>query len=182
MKRVYLILLLFTLPSVNLAATGFTGINMSLAIYHGSTNTNDGDTSTSTTNKNSNMAIGLGAAHEEGMYLGSIYDLTVKNDGSGNLQDSNLGLSVGFVDRGSYIIYHHFFSANYERDSTTKYKGTGMGFDVGYQMPLGYGFSVGGQFAYKKFKFKEKTVNTEKTDTDYSRETILPSIILGFSF
>lgn len=155
---------------------------MSFSIFHGSTNTNDKETNTSTTNKNSTMTFGLGTTHSEGMYLGSIYDLTVKNDGDGNLQDANLGLSVGFVDRGSYIIYNYFFNSSYELDSITKYKGTGMGVDIGYQTKLGAGFSIGAQFSYKKLNFKKKILNGEETDLDYSRETILPSMILGFSF
>lgn len=155
---------------------------MSFSFFHGSTNTNDAETNTATAVKSTNMTFGLAISHEEGMYLGSIYDVYLKNEGNGNLQDSNLGLSIGFTDRGSYIIYHHFFTSNYELNSTTKYKGIGMGVDVGYQAKLAYGFSIGAQFSYKKINFKEKTVAAEATSTDFSRETVLPSIILGFSF
>lgn len=116
------------------------------------------------------------------MYLGTIYDLTMKNDGNGNLQDSNIGVSVGFSDKGCYLLYHYFFTSNYHLDATTKYQGTGMGFDMGYQVSLGKGFSLGGQISYKKMNFKERIINGEEIGTDYSRENILPSFIFGFSF
>jgi hypothetical protein len=182
MNRIYIVILLFILPAINHASTGFPGINISLSLYHGATTNTDHEAGTSSTTKSSNTNFAIGSTHKLGMYFGTIYDLTIKNDGTGNLQDSNLGLSFGFSDRGSYITYHHFLSTSFHLDSVTKYQGTGMGADMGYQLKIGAGFSLGGQFSYRKTTFKEKWVNGQKSAADYSREVLFPSLILGFSF
>lgn len=182
MKHAYLMLLVFILPLTSPAVTGYNGINLSIGAYHGSTTSHDRETNISRSNKSTNLTFGLGTTHSEGIYLGTIYDLNLKNDGNGNLQDYNLGVSLGFTDKGCYIVYHHFFKSEYQLDSTTKYHGVGMGFDMGYQASLGAGFSLGAQFSYKKLNFKDKIVNSEKIGADYSRENILPSLVFGFSF
>tara|TARA_B110001454_G_C12723340_1_gene436794 strand:+ start:10703 stop:11236 length:534 start_codon:yes stop_codon:yes gene_type:complete len=177
-----LIALLLFLPLSNYAVTGFPGINLSISAHHESATTKDNQVDTTTSSKSSNITFGLGATLNGGMYLGSIYDVAIKNEGNNNFQDSNLGFSVGFTDRGAYMTYHHFFNSVYYLDSNTKYLGDGYGFDLGFQMILGEGFSIGGQFSYKKTNLNNKIVNGETTPADYGRETIYPSVILGFSF
>lgn len=182
MKHTYLMLLVFILPLISTAVTGYNGINMSIGVHYGSATNHDKDTDTSASSKSTNLTLGLGTSHSEGMYLGTVYDLNLKNNGNGNLQDSNLGISVGFTDKGCYLVYHHYFRSEYQLDSTTIYQGTGMGFDMGYQASIGAGFSLGGQLSYKKINLKDKIVNSEKTSANYMRENILPSLVFGFSF
>ncbi len=167
MKIISFILLLFFCNS-SFSTTGFPGINIATSSYY--------------SEEKKEYGLRLGSTHIEGMYLGSIYETSIENKNSNELEQKNLGLSAGFTEGGCYIIYHHFLKAKKNEDSVIEYKGSGYGFDFGWHFKISDYFSIGPQLSYRKFKFTESEQAGVNQEIGIEDSYYVPMLSIGISF
>lgn len=115
----------------------------------------------------------------DNLYLGFIHDSKTVTSNSSDDKRTGNGLTVGYHNKGWFADFSYFLTMDREWGSTKLSKGTGMGFDVGYNAMLGSAFFAGAQLSYKKITYEE--VNSV-SQTNKETSELYPMINLGVMF
>ena len=182
MNRVSKILaaLCFALPATGWSATGYEGFNIAPSFFY-KTQKNKSNDSVVSEETIKTFSLRIGPTLAGGFYLGGIYEHQVTDQGSSELKDTNLGASVGFTHKGSYIVLHYFPKSTKDLNRATELRGKGFGLDMGYQFSMTSVFSLGAQLAYRSLEFDESHTSNGSTDTDFKYTQLVPMISLGFT-
>lgn len=184
MKKLFLALL-FVLPASAWAASGKSGgFSIAPALLYSNTKVDLTEISLGESESTSTYYdLNLGYTWGNGLYAGAIYGARNTNNGTDTTTDTYMGASFGYSNNGWIAILHYLVSAENELSTTTSLiEGSGIGADIGYLWSVNNTFSIGVELNYRSLSFKKFKSGTTETEADTSLSTMLPFLVLGFSF
>jgi len=160
----------------------YEGFNLVPSLFYSNSESKNNDTGDKTQETNLFISTRLGVTLKGGLYIGAIYDLETTDDGTDKLETSNMSLSLGFTENGSYIVLHYFMDTSREISSTTTYTGKGKGVDFGHHFKIGNTFSLGAQISFRTIQFDTSDVSGAESNIDIETERAIPMLTFGFTF
>lgn len=163
------------------AASGYEGLSLMTPFFMQTRSIDNGGIKTDSTQNLNSYRIGY--TFPQGLYFGGVYDLNKETQSSSTLTESRLGLSAGYAMKGWFFVGHYFFDLKKELSSTQELqKGSGIGMDVGYTVPLGSNINLGAQLSFRALEYQEISSGGSTQSADYKESQLYPLIVLGTTF
>jgi len=180
-----LLLILLALPASAWAASGKAGgFSVAPSILYSTTNMDLTEIGSGEVESTSTYYdLNLGYTWGNGLYVGAIYGARTSGNGTTDTTDTYMGASVGYSNNGWIAVLHYLVSAEDELSATVKLiEGSGFGADLGYMWSVSNWFSIGMALNYRSLSYKKYDNGTTEVEADTSESSMLPFLLLGFSF
>ncbi|MBK7842152.1 MAG: hypothetical protein IPJ71_00435 [Bdellovibrionales bacterium] len=130
-----------------------------------------------------NYDLGFGYTMASGLYFGGIYGVVGEDDGTNDVSDNYLGVSIGYRSSGWQLTAHYFLSAEDEQSATSQLTGgSGIGIDLAYLWSINTTFAIGPQLTYRNLKYTKYETGGSETTVDVTNSYSLPYIVFALNF